>query len=154
LSRIGRGKVLKAQRDASGIPLKRLDTKGRKAALEVLRKFSPIRYLMARHTRELLRAYHKAGLIDTPIARREPRDIPVELATSERAVADAVDRYISTSYNEAKAEARTAIGFVMTIYNRRLGRTPPIRNANAKFSLPGGSGTRDWWKLPGGRGCG
>ena len=120
LSSITRRKIIRALRDSSGIPLKRLDTQSRKAAQEMLRLFSPVRYLMSRHTRELLRAYHKKGLIDTPIARREIHDIAVEFTPGERALYEAVENYISTTYNSAAADQRTAIGFVMTVYSRRL----------------------------------
>jgi len=123
LSKLARRKVLKALRDTSGIPLKRLDVKGRKAALELLRRFSPVRYRMSRHTRELLRLYHRKGLLDSPIATRDVRDAPVELSqgpTGEQHLYDEVENYISTTYNEASEKQRTAIGFVMTIYRRRL----------------------------------
>ena len=53
-------KVLRALRDKSGIPLKRLGVPQRRAALEILRRFSPVRHRMARHTRNLLREYHDA----------------------------------------------------------------------------------------------
>lgn len=120
LSGVGRRKVLRALRDESGIPLKRLPSPERKAALGVLRRFSPIRQRMSRHTRSLLREYLKQGLIATPIATREVRDVRVEMTASERELYDAVDEYISTTYNNAAAEKRSAVGFVMTIYRRRL----------------------------------
>ena len=113
--------VLKALRDRqSGIPLKRLDAPSRNAALEILRRFSPIRCRMSRHTREVLRRYHKKGLLETPIATRDVRDIAVEMTTSERELYDAVEEYISTTYNNAAQDQRSAVGFVMTIYRRRL----------------------------------
>ncbi|MGA8349023.1 MAG: helicase-related protein [Isosphaeraceae bacterium] len=118
---LARQRVLKALRDRqSGIPLKRLDAPSRNAALEILRRFSPIRYRMSRHTRELLRHYHKKGLLETPIATRDVRDIAVEMTTSERELYDAVEEYISTTYNNAAQDQRSAVGFVMTIYRRRL----------------------------------
>ena len=75
---------------------------------------------MSRHTRELLRHYHKKGLIETPIATRDVRDIAVEMTASERELYDAVEAYISTTYNNAAQDQRSAVGFVMTIYRRRL----------------------------------
>ena len=120
LSSLSCRKILKALHDDSGIPLKRLTSEQRKAALQVLRRFSPIRHRMSRHTRSLLREYHKRGLIDTPIATRTIRDIPVEMTKSERELYDAVEDYISTTYDNAAPEKRSAVGFVMTIYRRRL----------------------------------
>jgi SNF2 family DNA or RNA helicase len=119
-SRLSCRKILKALQDDSGIPLKRLTVEQRKAALQVLRRFSPIRHRMSRHTRSLLREYHKRGLIDTPIATRNVQDIPVLMTGSERELYDAVEDYISTTYDNAAPEKRSAVGFVMTIYRRRL----------------------------------
>jgi hypothetical protein len=75
---------------------------------------------MSRSTRGLLRLYHQRGLLDTPIATRDVRDIPVDLTPSERDLYDAVEDYISTVYNQATPAKKTAIGFVLTIYQRRL----------------------------------
>jgi superfamily II DNA or RNA helicase len=120
LSPLACRKVLRALRDASGIPLKRLDAGGRRAALEILRRFSPVRHRMIRHTRSLLREYHRRGLLTTPVATREVRDRPLDMSTSERALYDAVETYISQTYDKAAPNQRSAVGFVMTIYRRRL----------------------------------
>jgi superfamily II DNA or RNA helicase len=112
--------ILKALRDKSAIPLRRLTAEQRRAALMVLRRFSPIRHRMSRHTRDLLREYHRRGMIDSPIATRDVRDIEVEMTSSERTLYDAVEDYISTTYNNSAADTRSAVGFVMTIYRRRL----------------------------------
>src|SRR5205823_6215474 len=68
----------------------------------------------------LLRLYHQRGLLATPIATRSVRDVAVELAPSERGLYDAVEDYISNTYNQATPAKKTAIGFVLTIYQRRL----------------------------------
>jgi superfamily II DNA or RNA helicase len=120
LSAIDCSAVLKALRDKSSIPLRRLSANQRRAALSVLRRFSPIRHRMSRHTRDLLREYYKRGMISSPIATRVVRDVPVEMTASERALYDAVEDYISTTYNNAAVEKQSAVGFVMTIYRRRL----------------------------------
>ena len=113
-------KVLRALRDRSGIPLKRLDVAERGLALRVLRRHSPIHHLMSRHTRALLRIYHERGELDASIPTREVRDVPIPLTEAERELYDAVEDYIGTTYNNAANEERSAIGFVMTIYRRRL----------------------------------
>jgi len=120
LSGLGRRKVLKALREKSGIPLKRLDVAERKGALEVLRRFSPLRHRMARQTRNLLREYHRRGLIDSPIATRDVRDVSFDMAPSEKALYDALGDYIDQTYNNAAPEKRSAVGFVLTIYQQRL----------------------------------
>jgi ERCC4-related helicase len=120
ISKLGRARILKALRDKTGIPLKRLSGAERKAALKVLQGFSPIRYRMTRQTRELLRRYHEQGLLPLPIAKREVRDRPVDLSPQESTLYKAVEDYISTTYNNAAMDKRTAVGFVMTVYRRRL----------------------------------
>ncbi len=114
-------RVLKALRDAkSGIQLRRLSAEERKLALLILQRVTPLRYRMARQTRNLLRQYYKEGKLDSPIATRDPRDIAIDLSPQERALYEAVEDYISKTYNKAALNARSAVGFVMTIYRRRL----------------------------------
>ena len=120
LSRVARQRILKALRDKSGIPLKKLGGEDRAACLRLLQRFSPIRHLMARHTRDLLRRYHQEGLLKQSVPRRNVIDVPVEMTPAERSLYEAVEDYISETYNKAAADKRTAIGFVMTIYRRRL----------------------------------
>ena len=66
-------------------------------------------------------AITSAGKLSTPIADRDVRDRFIELSPDERRVHDAVEGYISTAWNQATGVAgRNAVGFVMTIYRRRL----------------------------------
>lgn len=113
-------KLLKALRDKSSIPLRHLDSDERRALLKLLRASTPVRRLISRHTRRLLRRYYETGKINTPIASREVIDRFVSLSDQEAKVYQAVEDYISTTYNNAAQERRTAVGFVMTIYRRRL----------------------------------
>ena len=66
-------RVLRALRDEAGIPRRRLETPERRAALDILRAHTPIRHLISRHTRALLRRYFDAGMLSTPIAQRQAR---------------------------------------------------------------------------------
>ncbi len=121
LGKIARKKVIAALREPDAtIPLKRLNTKQRQAALMLLKLVTPIRHRMSRHTRNLLREYFKKGLLDSPIADRQVTDVPVELTTAEREVYDAIEDYIRNTYEAASPDTKTAVGFVMTIYRRRL----------------------------------
>jgi SNF2 family DNA or RNA helicase len=121
LGKIDVKKVLAALRDPNtNIPLKRLSTKHRQAAVALLKAVTPIHFRMSRHTRNLLREYHKKGLLDSPIADRVVTDLPVILSPSERQLYEDVERYISTIYQSASPDKKTAVGFVMTIYRRRL----------------------------------
>ena len=120
LSPLRAKRVLRALRDPASIPRRRLETPERRAALVVMRSHTPVRHLVSRHTRKLLRRYHQQGLLGTPIAERKVEDRLVEMSGDERKLYDAVEDYIATTYNQAAADERTAVGFVMTIYRRRL----------------------------------
>ena len=120
LSRFKANKVLRALRDPASIPRRQLETEERRAALHIVQAHTPIRRLVSRHTRELLRRYFKAGMLTTPIAERSVKDRFVDMTSEERALYDAVEEYIASTWNQASAAERTAVGFVMTIYRRRL----------------------------------
>ncbi len=120
LSTIGARRILRALRDSASTPRRQLETADRKAAIRLMRLHTPINRLISRHTRALLRRYFKEGKLSTPIADRQVHDEFIHLTTDERRVYDAVEDYISTTYNQATAQQRNAIGFVMTIYRRRL----------------------------------
>ena len=113
-------KVLKALREGAVTPLKMLNIEERRYALRLMQSWSPTRQLISRNTRELLRQYHKAGKLSANIATREVVDYLVELSPAERTLYEAVEDYIATTYNRASKDERIAVGFVMTIYRRRL----------------------------------
>ncbi len=119
-SRLAAKKVLNALRDPAQNPRRQLETDRRRAALAIMRVGSPVGRLVSRHTRELLRRYHAAGKLDSRIAIRVVEDDFVTLSDAEREVYDAVQDYISTTYDRASDKERNAVGFVMTIYRRRL----------------------------------
>ena len=112
--------VLRALRDRASIPRRQLGTEERQAALKVIRAHTPIRRRVSRHTRELLRRHFESGNPSTPIATRHVEDRFLEMTDTERALYDAVNAYITSTYMKASSAERPAIGFVMTIYRRRL----------------------------------
>jgi len=119
-SRLRAQRILSALRDEAGIPRRQLETADRKAALSLMRRHTPVQRLVSRHTRELLRKYFKSGKLSTPIADRLVEDRFIQLSVPERAVYDGVEDYISSTYNQTSMQERNAVGFVMTIYRRRL----------------------------------
>ena len=114
------GNVLDAIQHPSIIPLRELSNSERRLFKKILRGESLVKRLVSRNTRELLRRYYQAGMISTPIPRRNVHDDFVKLTSREREVYDAVENYISTTYNNASEDTRTAVGFVMTVYRKRL----------------------------------
>ncbi len=113
-------KVLDRLRDAEASgPLGDLSLDERRAAVRVMIDGSPARRLISRNTRELLRRYAAAGA-DIRIARRRVDDRFVTLPPEQDEAYRAVERYISETYDRARKADRAAVGFVMTIYRRRL----------------------------------
>ncbi len=120
LSRLKTKKVLRALRDAASIPRRQLETAERRAAVKIMRAGTPVRRLVSRNTRELLRGYFQKGMMTTRIAKRQVEDRFLEMAADERAVYEAVEDYIATAYSQTSGKERTAVGFVMTVYRRRI----------------------------------
>ena len=120
LSPLRTRKVLRALRDPASIPRRQLETAERRAAINLMRANTPLRRLVSRHTRDLLRRYFRAGMLSTPVADRRVEDRFVDMTPGERELYEALEAYIASTYNQASASERTAVGFVMTIYRRRL----------------------------------
>ncbi|MDA8020856.1 MAG: DEAD/DEAH box helicase [Thermoanaerobaculia bacterium] len=72
-----------------------------------------------RHTREVLRRYHREGLLDTVVPTRRPENVWIELGEDARSVYRRIETYLSLFYRRYEAERR-GLGFVMTVYRRRL----------------------------------
>ncbi len=119
-SKLATKKVLQALRDEATLPRKQLNSDRRRAAMAIMRANTPVNRMISRHTRELLRRYYEAGKISSRIANRLVKDEFVSLTHSERQVYEAVEDYISSTYNNASQAEKNAVGFVMTIYRRRL----------------------------------
>lgn len=113
-------KVLQALRDSVSIPRRQLSPEERRAAIAIIKRSTPIGALVSRHTRELLRKYFKAGKLLTAVATRQVEDRFIPLSSEEGDLYNQVETYISETYNAAAPHARNAVGFVMTIYRRRL----------------------------------
>lgn len=120
LSGLKTRKVLQALRDPVSIPRRQLSPEERRAAIAIIKRSTPVRALVSRHTRELLRKYFKAGNLSTAVATRQVEDRFIPLSAEEGDLYQQVETYISETYNAAAPEARNAVGFVMTIYRRRL----------------------------------
>ena len=120
LSPLKAGTLLRALRDEASIPRRRLETAERRAAVAVMRAHTPVRLLVSRHTRGLLRRYAAAGMLSSPVADRRVDDRFVDMSDAERDLYETVDEHISETYKRASAAERSAVGFVMTVYRRRF----------------------------------
>ena len=113
-------KIVQALQDEAQAPRRSLSSDRRRIAIDIMRRNTPIQRLISRHTRELLRKYYEAGKISIRIANRDVQDKFVSLSVDERFLYEAVEEYIATTYNNASQSEKNAVGFIMTIYRRRL----------------------------------
>ena len=120
LSGLKTRKILQALHDPVSIPRRQLSPEERRAAIAIIKRSTPVSALVSRHTRELLRKYFKAGKMSTAVVTRQVEDKFIPLSPEEGDLYQQVETYISETYNAAAPDARNAVGFVMTIYRRRL----------------------------------
>ena len=92
-----------------------------------LREHTPMRTLVHRNTRHLLRAYQESGVIgaDVVIPVRHVRDLHVAFDDAEQELYDRIESWIRDKYQKvadagAKDNKAKATGFIMTVYRRRL----------------------------------
>jgi len=76
---------------------------------------------MFRHTRDTLREYFRLGLLDKDVPQREVRDNAITLEPLREAeLYRQVSDYVRHFYRLAQKEQRKALGFLMTLYRKRL----------------------------------
>lgn len=113
-------RLLRILREEATGDRRALSATDRQLALKLLRHTSPVGKLISRNTRELLRHYYRTGKMTTRIADRNVQDVFLDMTEQERSCYDAVETYIRDTYNQASADQQSAVGFVMTIYRKRL----------------------------------
>lgn len=97
------------------------DTPFINASRQYLTVNTPLKDLMFRHTRDTLRQYYKLGILDRDIPRRIVSDNAIALEPNrEVPLYQAVSEYVRHFYRLAQKENRKALGFLMTLYRKRL----------------------------------
>ncbi|MFM7601624.1 MAG: SNF2-related protein, partial [Pseudanabaena sp.] len=92
-----------------------------KASKQFLGANTPIKDLMFRHTRDTLREYYKRGFLDQDVPVREVFDNAIVLEPNREVLLyQAVSDYVRHFYRLAQKENRKALGFLMTLYRKRL----------------------------------
>lgn len=87
---------------------------------------NPMRDRVFRNTRDTLRAYRDAGAwpAEATIPDRLVDDIAVAMSSEEQNLYCEVQEYIRTKYDQAEqiasGQAKNALGFILTVYRRRL----------------------------------
>ena len=99
--------------------IKRMDKRTYPSIVEFVRLHTPLDYYIFRSTRELLREYERMGIMKAKIPSRKPSLVRVSMRPEEQALYEKIDEYITHFYHKYENERR-GLGFVMTVYRRRL----------------------------------
>jgi SNF2 family DNA or RNA helicase len=99
--------------------IKGLDPSGRKTLVALARAHTPLQRFVFRNTRRLLRLYHEKGLLKEIVPHRDPKPEWIEMRTEEKSLYNQIEEYIRDHYQKYEAE-RKGLGFIMTVYRRRL----------------------------------
>jgi superfamily II DNA or RNA helicase len=99
--------------------VKHLDATSRKLLQAMARRHTPLYRYVFRNTRRLLRLYHQKGLLKDNVPYREPRPQWIEMRDDEFELYSRIEKYIREHYQKYEAE-RKGLGFIMTVYRRRL----------------------------------
>ena len=82
---------------------------------------TPLKDLMFRHTRDTLRQYYRRGLLERDIPTRVVQDNAITLESQrEVPLYLAVSDYVRHFYRLAQFDQRSCLGFLMTLYRKRL----------------------------------
>jgi len=96
-----------------------LDEEQKRVLFEMLRELTPLSTRVQRNTRSLLRKYRERGLLKEDICTRLPKNEWIAFSPEEASLYEEVEVYISDFYKRYEAQ-RKGLGFVMTVYRRRL----------------------------------
>lgn len=86
---------------------------------ELARRHTPLNHYVFRSTRALLREYRRRGILQENVPTRAPHRERIPLRPDEQTLYDRIEEYISQFYQKYERERR-GLGFVMTVYRRRL----------------------------------
>lgn len=103
-----------------GTTLAQIDDGDHAVLMEFVRRHTPLARYIFRNTRSLLREYQRRGLLgDDKVPTRRPEPAWIPMRPEERELYDRIEEYISDFYKKYEAE-RKGLGFIMTVYRRRL----------------------------------
>ena len=99
--------------------IRQLDGKAQGVLCQLARQHTPLRRHVFRNTRPLLRKYREQGLLKENIPDRKPRPEWIRMTDEEWKLYQRIEDYIRNHYQKYEAE-RKGLGFIMTVYRRRL----------------------------------
>jgi SNF2 family DNA or RNA helicase len=105
--------------DHSNQLLAQLGTRAQPYVKELAHHHTPLNRYIFRNTRSLLREYQKRGILHENVPYRKPELKRVPMRDDEQVLYTRIEDYISHFYQKYENERR-GLGFVMTVYRRRL----------------------------------
>jgi len=99
--------------------INRLDHKSQGVLWEMARRHTPVQRFLWRNTRRLLHKYREANILKENVPHRKPELVWIDMRPEEQQLYDRVEEYISDFYQKYESE-RKGLGFIMTVYRRRL----------------------------------
>jgi superfamily II DNA or RNA helicase len=99
--------------------MKKLSPTAQSVAVTLAKEHTPLKRLVFRNTRDLLREYVRRGMLAESVPDRDPKPEWIKMQPEERALYDRIEEYITQFYRKYEDE-RKGLGFVMTVYRRRL----------------------------------
>ena len=99
--------------------IRQLDGKAQGVLRQLAGRHTPLRRHVFRNTRPLLRKYREQRLLKENIPTRRPRLEWIEMTDEEWRLYERIEEYIRDHYQRYEAE-RKGLGFIMTVYRRRL----------------------------------
>lgn len=103
--------------------IRHLDLDGWRVLFDVFQHTHPISAYIHRNTRETLRKYQQAGVLDEGVPEREPTTRNIALDGEAERAYELIDDYTKEFYKRAQRaddQRNRALGFVMTTYRQRL----------------------------------
>ena len=99
--------------------IQELEPDARQVLDKMVRHHTPVRTFVWRNGRDLLHRYRERGILKERVPTREPLNEWIDFKPDEQALYDRIEEYISQFYRKYEAQ-RKGLGFVMTVYRRRL----------------------------------
>jgi len=112
-------KTLTEKRSGRNQTIKQLGAEAKPVIKEMARLHTPLRRYIYRNTRSLLREYLRLGILHENVPTRNPQIVRVEMRPEEYSLYQRIEEYITHFYQKYESERR-GLGFVMTVYRRRL----------------------------------
>ena len=124
-----------------------LDDETMQASAALMRSNAPPKRNMSRHTRGLLKRYQDAGLITMNIPERKVEDDSITMSPEERELYDDINGLVNECYGNNPALNQTAVGFIMTVYRKRLGSSAHSYACSIQNHLDRREENEEEWEL-------